>query len=194
MEQQNETLPTKRWVDVVDGYDSLFNVLTEALDQAQGGKGAERHNLGGGIPFERQRMQQISELIGSPDGMAYQVCKKVTEGVGLPTLDRQVAELLGAINYLAGMVIFLRRRAGVVEAAPDVVHASGCSPEWHRAAEAFHELVRRLGFSRARGVLSEFDAKSFADLHRDRFDAFVRRAEEVIDESKPFVPQPRGTP
>lgn len=110
MEPQREPLPTKRWVDVRPGYDGLFNVLTEALDQAQAGKGDERHNPSGDIPFERQRMQTISELIGSPDGMAYQACKKVTEGVGLPTVDRQVFELLGAINYLAGMIIFLRHR------------------------------------------------------------------------------------
>lgn len=97
-------------VPVVPGYTSLLGVLMEALNQAQYGKGADRHNLGGDIPFERQRMQQISSLIGSPDGMVYQACKKITEGMELPTLDRQVAELLGAINYLAGIVIFLRKR------------------------------------------------------------------------------------
>ena len=96
---------------VKKGYESLFGILVEALNQAQAGKGAERHNLGGGLPFERQRMQQISELIGSVDGMSYQACKKITEGVKLPTLDRQVAELLGAINYIAGMITFLRKRA-----------------------------------------------------------------------------------
>ena len=96
--------------EVYEGYQSLYAVLCEALDQAQKGKGAERHNLGGDLPFERQRMQQISEMIGSADGMIYQVCKKVTEGVKLPTLDRQVAELLGAINYLAGTIIFLRKQ------------------------------------------------------------------------------------
>lgn len=110
MEQQKEPLPEQRWVSVNQGYDSLFSVLVEALDQAQVGKGADRHNMGGDIPFEEQRMQKISQLLDSPDGMAYQVCKKVTEGIGLPTVDRQVAELLGAINYLAGMVIFLRMR------------------------------------------------------------------------------------
>lgn len=97
-------------VTVRNGYAGLHHILVEALNQAQRGKGAERHNLGGDIPFERQRMQQISELIGSVDGMTYQACKKITEGVKLPTLDRQVAELLGAINYIAGMITFLRGR------------------------------------------------------------------------------------
>lgn len=103
--------PGKGWtsVCVVPGYKGLLGVLMEALNQAQYGKGADRHNLGGDIPFERQRMQQISSLIGSPDGMVYQACKKITEGVKLPTLDRQVAELLGSIVYIAGIVIYLRK-------------------------------------------------------------------------------------
>jgi hypothetical protein len=104
-------------VKVRKGYAGLHRVLVEALDQAQGGKGAERHNLGGDVPFERQRMQTVSELIGSVDGMTYQACKKITEGVKLPTLERQERELLGAINYIAGMIIFLRKQAAEKGAA-----------------------------------------------------------------------------
>jgi len=104
-------------VKVSKGYAGLHRVLVEALDQAQGGKGAERHNLGGDVPFERQRMQTVSELIGSVDGMTYQACKKITEGVKLPTLERQERELLGAINYIAGMIIFLRKQAAEKGAA-----------------------------------------------------------------------------
>lgn len=104
----SEPMANTRPLIVVPGYESLADVLGEALDQAQDGKGAERHNLGGDLPFEDQRMQRISQLIGSPHGMAFQVCKKVTEGLELPELDRQVRELLGAINYVAGIVIFLR--------------------------------------------------------------------------------------
>ena len=111
----DQSTPGIAGVNVLPGYTSLLGVLMEALNQAQHGKGAERHNLGGTIPFERQRMQQISELIGSVHGMTYQACKKITEGVALPTLDRQVAELLGAINYLAGMVLFLRKQAAKTE-------------------------------------------------------------------------------
>lgn len=103
-------------VKVRKGYAGLHGILVEALDQAQSGKGAERHNLGGDIPFEEQRMQTISELIGSVDGMAYQACKKITEGVNLPTLDRQVRELLGAINYIAGMIVYLRGQAAKTQA------------------------------------------------------------------------------
>jgi hypothetical protein len=108
--------PGHALIRVLPGYAKLLAILVEALDQAQEGKGAERHNLGGDIPFERQRMQTISELINSVDGMTYQAVKKITEGVALPTLDRQVRELQGAIVYLAGMITFLRKHS--VEASP----------------------------------------------------------------------------
>lgn len=98
-------------------YFGLLMVLVEALNQAQYGKGAERHNLSGDTPFERQRMQTVSELVGSPDGMVYQAIKKLTEGMKLPTQERQVAELLGAINYIAGIVVYLRKRAQEQRAA-----------------------------------------------------------------------------
>ncbi len=87
------------------GYERLVAVLKAAHDQAAMGKGADRH--ANGLPFHRQRMQQISVLLDSPHGMAYQVAKKVAEGLDLPTHERQVAELYGAINYIAGIVIFL---------------------------------------------------------------------------------------
>lgn len=120
-----EGIEKTKTVNVNPGYEPLFGVLVEALEQAQSGKGAERHNLGGNIPFEDQRMQQISRLLNSPDGMAYQVCKKVTEGLGLPTLDRQVAELLGAIVYIAGIIVFLRDRAQASPSAEDIAKLKG---------------------------------------------------------------------
>lgn len=105
-------------IPVVPGYMGLLGVLIEALNQAQYGKGSERHNPGGDLPFESQRMQSISNLIGSVDGMTYQACKKITEGVKLPTLERKTAELLGAINYIAGMIVWLRAQAGLPTMSP----------------------------------------------------------------------------
>lgn len=92
------------------GYERLVAVLKAAHDQAAMGKGADRH--ANGLPFHKQRMQQISVLLDSPDGMAYQVAKKVAEGLDLPTHERQLAELYGAINYIAGIVIFLEDKEG----------------------------------------------------------------------------------
>lgn len=97
-------------IHVAPGYDGLFGILRDALDQAQQGKGNERHNPTGAIPFEEQRMQTISRMIGSVKGMEYQAIKKLTEGLDMPELDRQVKELLGVINYVAGIVIFLRAK------------------------------------------------------------------------------------
>jgi len=86
-------------------YQSLRRVLDMAYAQAAEGKGAERH--AGGLPFEEQPMQTISRLLRSERGMAFQAIKKIQEGLNLPTTDRKINELLGAINYLAGIVIYL---------------------------------------------------------------------------------------
>ena len=83
------------------GYASLADVLNRAFDQAARGKGAERHAQG--QPFERQPMQDLIRLHGL--GFATgQASKKAQEAHRLPR-DRAVAELLGAINYLAGAII-----------------------------------------------------------------------------------------
>ena len=88
---------------VQPGYESLAAVLHRALDQAQCGKGAERHATG--LPFDQQPMQSISKLVGSADGLVYQAIKKAQESQRLPE-GRDIAELLGAINYLAGAIIY----------------------------------------------------------------------------------------
>ena len=90
-------------LDVRPGYESLAAVLQRALDQAQRGKGAERHATG--LPFDQQPMQSISRLVGSADGLVYQAIKKAQESQRLPE-GRDIAELLGAVNYLAGAIIY----------------------------------------------------------------------------------------
>lgn len=88
-------------------YAALASVLQEALEQAQGGKGKERHATAG-ERFEDQQIVQIAEWIGNGGFPIGQACKKAIESSRLPT-DRAVAELLGAINYLAAEVIRRRR-------------------------------------------------------------------------------------
>lgn len=87
------------------GYEMLAAVLQRAYDQASTGKGKERH-AGVGVPFERQPMTTINIEQGSIDGFLYQARKKALESKRLPA-GRAQAELLGAINYLAGAVIAL---------------------------------------------------------------------------------------
>jgi len=91
------------------GYELLADVLQAALDQAQAGKGRERH--ANNLPFEQQTIMQTARA----HGVAFltgQAEKKAREMHGLPTADRKVAELLGAINYLAAAVLLEREKAG----------------------------------------------------------------------------------
>ena len=89
-------------------YDSLRQVLDEAYAQAAHGKGKERH--GNELPFEEQPMQTISQLIDSDRGMAFQAIKKIQEGLRMEIPAARERELLGAINYIAGIVVFYRKR------------------------------------------------------------------------------------
>ena len=95
---------SSRSVAVVRGYEELLDVLVAALDQAQSGKGAERH--ANNLPFTEQPMQTISKLVGSGDGMTYQVIKKLQESNRMPERSARDRERLGAIVYTAGLILF----------------------------------------------------------------------------------------
>jgi hypothetical protein len=86
-------------------YQRLAAVLRAAYDQASRGKGKERH-ASDGLEFENQPMSAINRQLGSIDGFLYQAAKKAQEARRLP-YGRAQAELLGAINYLAGAIIAL---------------------------------------------------------------------------------------
>jgi hypothetical protein len=85
------------------GYESLAQVLRRAFDQASNGKGHDRH--ANQLPFHKQPMQVIAGQVG-PGFLTGQAIKKIQESQRLPE-GRDTHELLGAINYLAGVVIFL---------------------------------------------------------------------------------------
>lgn len=91
-----------------EGYERLHAVYRDAHHQAAYGKGNERH--ANDLPFHEQRMQTISHGLNSPAGMAYQVIKKLQEGLQMKDAGARRRELLGALNYLAGIVIFLDDR------------------------------------------------------------------------------------
>lgn len=103
----------------VSGYEQLADVLQDAYDQAAKGKGAERH--ADGLPFHEQPMQTGSDLLGTDAGLAFQAIKKIREGRNMPEFDRLERELLGAINYIAGMIIW-HRRQDPREAMPAIVN------------------------------------------------------------------------
>ena len=99
-------------MNTVKGYEKLVAVYQDAHHQAAKGKGDERH--ANGQPFHGQRMQQISGLLRSSDGMAFQAIKKLTEGLQFEDHARREAELLGALNYIAGIVIYYRETVDLV--------------------------------------------------------------------------------
>ena len=85
-------------------YDRLYKVLMLALEQASEGKGSERH--ANGEAFEKQKICEISRRLGSNDYNLGQAVKKIYESKRLPK-ERAIAELLGAINYIAAGIIIL---------------------------------------------------------------------------------------
>ena len=96
---------SKKEHEVPKGYESLWNVLIAALDQAATGKGKERH--ANNDAFEDQLMCYLAAQLGV-SGPVFQVCKKAIEACRLP-YPQNVYELLGAINYAAGAVIECER-------------------------------------------------------------------------------------
>lgn len=122
-----------------ENYRVLKDVLDAAFHQASEGKGAERHGNGGDIDFSEQPMQVISELLETEAGMAYQAIKKIREARKFPEFDRQKRELLGAIVYVAGMIIYLQRIDSIRRADADFDNAaqqleslSGFQPTEHK--------------------------------------------------------------
>ena len=92
---------------IPDGYDSLSDVLTAAINQAAYGKGLERH--ADKRPFHEQPIMRETEAVGlgHPAGLAR---KKILEAVRCchDHPERAIADLLGAINYTAALVIAIR--------------------------------------------------------------------------------------
>lgn len=86
-------------------YNSLATVLREAFEQASAGKGKERHAKTD-EPFERQIICEVRRRVGSGYTKG-QAVKKIYESDRLEG-ERGVAELLGAINYLAAEIIVRR--------------------------------------------------------------------------------------
>ena len=95
--------PALSGLDTTGDYGALGAVLNRAHLQASAGKGKERHAQG--EPFTHQVMQDMARRFGV-GALLGQAFKKSEESQRLPH-DRAVAELLGAINYLAGAVIAL---------------------------------------------------------------------------------------
>lgn len=125
----------------IPGYETLAAVLQAAYDQAATGKGKERH--ANDLPFHEQPMQQIARRRGIGFVLG-QADKKSEEAQGLlerGDLEAFRREILGAINYLAGAVVFAESQR------VDVTHCGSESQEFievprngHDEAAALREL------------------------------------------------------
>jgi len=90
-------------------YQSLAGILQAALDQAQSGKGQERH--GGSKPFLQQPIMEIARMLGGTGGHSYQIMKKAQEANRMTSreqYDAAVREYLGVINYAAAAILLIR--------------------------------------------------------------------------------------
>ena len=107
---------SKAFTMQAEGYDELAAILLDAFKQASEGKGAERH--ANDLPFDSQPMQSISDIFDSDKGMAFQVVKKLREGLDMPEYDRLERELLGSIVYTAGIILWHKQRNAARPAKP----------------------------------------------------------------------------
>ena len=94
-------------IDVPAGYEALAEVLAAAMEQAASGKGLDRH--ANGQSFDRQPMIDISRMvgIGFPLGQAQKKAQETALLAAAGETAKAQAEILGAINYLAGAHIVL---------------------------------------------------------------------------------------
>lgn len=94
-------------------YDSLHDIHHEALDQAQSGKGKQRHVHGEPQRFEEQLMLFIENL-----GLSFcegQAVKKIVEAHFQKNTELATCDLLGSINYTAGNIYSRRKKCGDAE-------------------------------------------------------------------------------
>ena len=87
-----------------ENYASLHRVLMQALDQAQSGKGKERH--ADGENFLNQPICKIGRRKGHGFTQG-QIWKKILEVDNLPTIDAKIREMLSIIVYAAADILIL---------------------------------------------------------------------------------------
>ena len=109
-------------LDVPDEYAALYRVYEDAYEQASEGKGRERH-ASEGEAYEDQIICEVTRRLG-PGYPLGQAVKKIYESQRIGG-EKGIAELLGAINYIAAAVIVMREG---VETAPKAEAQPECNP------------------------------------------------------------------
>jgi hypothetical protein len=93
-----------------DPFRKLKCVLELAYDQCANGKGKERHNPEGTIPFEDQPIMETTRAhgLGHSTGQAEKKLREAHNLIGLRGYDAAINEILGAIVYSAAAVLYLQ--------------------------------------------------------------------------------------
>ena len=95
-------------MNIEKGYEPLAEILQEALDQAQKGKGAICH--ANGLRFIDQPIMCGGRESGE-GGLTFQSRKKILEAQNCTDDARAIEDMLGAINYVAAQVLLRREKA-----------------------------------------------------------------------------------
>lgn len=120
------------------GYEVVAEVLQKALDQAQSGKGKERH--GHGLPFTEQKILAISRGLRTDGGLAYQIEKKVQEGREFDNIEQLERELLGAIIYTVAMIVYHREKFAAASVEKYTHTDMTDSDNWEDGDTVFYKL------------------------------------------------------
>lgn len=99
-------------------YLPLAGVLQLALDQAQSGKGRDRH--ADDKAFLDQPILDIARMLDGIGGHSYQIMKKAQEAARMVRRDQHaaaVAELLGVIVYASAAVLLIKEQTPADDAA-----------------------------------------------------------------------------
>lgn len=86
-----------------DRYASLKAIFERAVNQAEYGKGKERH-VQDNESFDEQPIMAIQKMVGYGFSLG-QAIKKLQESARLP-YERAIPECLGAMNYIAAAIIY----------------------------------------------------------------------------------------
>lgn len=153
-------------IQVFPGYEQLANVLQDALDQAQAGKGSQRH--ANGKPFLEQPIITDGRACGLA-GPAFQARKKILEALKCPDEERAVQDLLGAIVYTAAMVILKEEERQKREECP-MVDAETIR-RWQTAISKQEAQVRAQVATSAQAKDTASDAMATSAQRRKAMDA-----------------------
>ena len=105
--QRKNTDYVEMTIKVKKGYEPLVESFKDALEQAQAGKGDQRHNTDQ-KPLMEQLIISIPDSIGSGFRLG-QVVKKALEIPQLPTVEAKQREICGIVNYALAENICLKR-------------------------------------------------------------------------------------